>query len=224
VLGDVIGALLPSAIGVALSPVPIVAVILVLDTPKARSNGPAFALGWVLGLAVVAAIVLPLAGGDDDGGGTSTPVALITLAFGLLMLGVAVQQWRGRPREGHEAELPGWMAAVDKLTAPKSFVLGAGLSGVNPKNLALTLAASASIAQADLSTGDDVIAIAVFVVLGSITVAGPVLASMLLGARVEQPLAEVKRWMSENNAVIMAVVCLVLGAKLVGEGIGGLTD
>ena len=49
-LSDAIGGLLPSAVGVALSPIPIIAVILMLDTPKARSNGPAFALGWVFGL------------------------------------------------------------------------------------------------------------------------------------------------------------------------------
>jgi hypothetical protein len=30
--------------------------------------------------------------------------------------------------------------------------------------------------------------------------------------------------MSDHNAVIMAVVCLVLGAKLIGKAIGGLTD
>ena len=47
VLSQAIGSLLPSAIGVALSPVPIIAVILMLGTPKARSNGTVFALGWV---------------------------------------------------------------------------------------------------------------------------------------------------------------------------------
>ena len=49
-LGEVIGDLLPSAVGVALSPVPIVAVILMLGTPRARTNGPMFAVGWVAGL------------------------------------------------------------------------------------------------------------------------------------------------------------------------------
>ena len=65
-MGQAIGDLLPSAVGVALSPIPIIAVILILATPKARSNGPAFALGWVLGLIVVSVIVLLVAGGADD--------------------------------------------------------------------------------------------------------------------------------------------------------------
>ena len=50
--------------------------------------------------------------------------------------------------------MPRWMEAIDTFTPGRSFVFGALLSGVNPKNLALTLAAAASIAQAGLSTGD----------------------------------------------------------------------
>jgi hypothetical protein len=30
--------------------------------------------------------------------------------------------------------------------------------------------------------------------------------------------------MAHNNAVIMAVLCLVIGAKLVGDAIGGLSS
>jgi hypothetical protein len=47
-MGEAIGQSLPLAIGVALSPVPIIAVVLMLTT--ARANGPAFVLGWLVGL------------------------------------------------------------------------------------------------------------------------------------------------------------------------------
>ncbi len=40
-MGEAIGQALPFAVGVALSPVPIIAVILMLVTPRARANGPA---------------------------------------------------------------------------------------------------------------------------------------------------------------------------------------
>ncbi len=61
-LSQAIGAILPAAVAVALSPIPIVAVVLVLDSQRARVNGPAFALGWVLGLTVVSVVVINLAG------------------------------------------------------------------------------------------------------------------------------------------------------------------
>lgn len=222
-LGPVIGDLLPSAVGVALSPVPIVAVVLMLGAPRARATGSAFAVGWVAGLVAVSVVVLVVAGGADDAdGGTSTAADVVKLLFGLLMLLLAAKQFRGRPRKGAEPEMPGWMAAIDGFSAGRSLGLGALLSGVNPKNLALTLAAAATIAQAGLDAGGDAVAIAVFVVVGSLTVVGPVLASLLLGPRAAAPLAAIKEWMSDNNAVIMTVVLLVLGAKLVGQGLGGL--
>ena len=47
-MGEAIGQSLPLAVGVALSPVRIIAVVLMLATARARANGPAFVLGWLL--------------------------------------------------------------------------------------------------------------------------------------------------------------------------------
>jgi threonine/homoserine/homoserine lactone efflux protein len=224
-LGEAIGDMLPTAVGVALSPVPIVAVILMLATPRGRFNGLAFAAGWVGGLVVVSVVVLLAVGGaDDTDSGTSTAVDVVKLLLGLVLLLVAVRQWRGRPHQGEEPRMPGWMSALDRFTPGRSMGLAALLSGVNPKNLALTSAAAAGIAQAGLSAEGDVAAVAVFVALGSTTVAGPVLAYVLAGERVQGPLDSAKQFMSDHNAVIMAVVSLILAAKLIGAGIAGLSD
>ena len=224
-MGQAIGDLLPSAIGVAISPVPIIAVILMLGTPRARTNGPAFGLGWVVGLVVVSVIVVLVASGSDDpDSGSSTAVDWIKLLFGLAFLVLAFGQWRKRPKPGEEPEMPTWMAAIDTFKPAASFGLGAALSGANPKNLALTLAAAASIAQAGLSGGGTAVAIGVFVIIGSITVAGPVIFFMAAGDRAKAPLAAIKDFMSAHNAVIMMIVLVVLGAKLLGAGIAGLSD
>ena len=61
-MGAAIGGALPLAVGVALSPVPIIAVVLMLTTGRARVNGPVFVAGWLAGLAVVGAIALSIAG------------------------------------------------------------------------------------------------------------------------------------------------------------------
>ena len=219
-LTQAIGDLLPTAVGVALSPVPIIAVILMLGTPRAKSNGPAFAIGWIAGLVIVA-----VAGGaDDPDSATATGVNWFQVAVGVLFLVMAAGQWRKRPRQGQEPVMPKWMAMIDTFTAGKSVGLGALLSGVNPKNLALTAASAASIAQAGLSTGQSAIAVAVFVLIGSITVAGPVL--LYLGAtdKATGPLAAIKEFMSAHNAVIMMIVLLVLGAKILGQGIGAMSN
>ena len=220
-----VGDLLPSAIGVALSPVPIIAVILMLSTPKAKSNGSAFAVGWVLGLVVVTTIVLLVANGaDDPDSGPSTAADIVKVALGLLFLVLAWKQWGSRPEQGQPAELPKWMASIDGISAGRSLLLGATLSGINPKNLALTLAAAASIAQAGLSGGATFGAAAAFVIVGSLSVAGPVIFYLFASERASGPLSTMKQFMSAHNAVIMMVVLLILGAKLLGDGFAGLAD
>lgn len=218
-----IGDLLPSAVGIALSPVPIIAAILSLGTPRARTNGPAFAIGWMLGLGVVSVVVVLLASGaDDPDSGSSTAVNWLKVLIGVAFFAMAAAQWRGRPRAGEEAQMPKWMAAIDRFDAGRSLALGALLSGVNPKNLALTLAAATTIAQAGLSGGETAAAIVVFVVVGSLTVAGPVIFYVFAPVKAAAPLDSIKQFMSAHNAVIVMIVLLVLGAKILGQGAGAL--
>jgi len=223
-MGNVIGNILPSAIGVAISPVPIIAVILMLFSQRARSNGSAFLLGWVLALAVVGSIVLVLANlGKISAGGTPSTLAyVLKLLLGLLFLLLAIRQWRSRPKEGEEPHMPKWMASIDKITAGRAFGLSALLAGVNPKNLGLTLAAALSIAQAGLSGAQPWIALAVFVILASLTVAAPVLYYLFAGQSAEKMLNSWKAWLVANNATVMFILFLILGAKLFGDGLSGL--
>ena len=224
-MGSAIGQTLSLAVGVALSPVPIIAVILMLVTPRARANGPAFVLGWLVGLAIVGAIVLLVAGPTDasDDGEPATWVDVLKLVLGLLLVLVALKEWRSRPHEGEEAETPKWMGAIDAFTAPKALGAGAVLAGANPKNLLLAVAAAAAIAQTGIPGGEQAIAYAVFALIGTIGVGAPVAIYFALGDRAGPILDGLKQWMGRNNAVIMAVLCLVIGAKLVGDAIAGFS-
>ena len=221
-LNDAIGNLLPSALAVALSPIPIVAVVLVLGAPRARVAGPAFALGWIAGLLSVSVVVLLVVGSGSDADSDDPGLDWVKIALGTLFLLMAAREWTKRPKEGEEPETPSWMATVDSASPARAALLGAALSGANPKNLALTLAAAASIAEAGLDSADTTIAVATFIVLGSSTVGGSVLFYLVAGERAERPLAAVRGFMSDNNAVIMMVVLLLLGAKLLGDGLGAL--
>jgi hypothetical protein len=225
-MGQAIGDILPLAIGVAVSPLPISAVILMLFGPRARSTGPAFAVGWVLTLFVVGAVVLALADTSDVSSdqGASDAVFAIKLALGLLLLGLGVRQWFSRPKEGEEPEVPGWMNAIDEFTALRAFGLAVLLAGVNPKNLGLTLAAGSTIAQAGLTSAEQWIVLAVFVVLASLTVALPVVYYFAAGDSATRTLTSLKGWLISNNATVMSVLLLLIGVVLIGDGIGGLTS
>jgi threonine/homoserine/homoserine lactone efflux protein len=224
-VGKAIGDILPLAIGVAISPIPIIAIVLMLGTHRARSNGVAFAIGWVAGLAVAGTIMLVIASGNatSDSGGTETWVGVLKLVLGVLFLLLAAKQWRGRPAAGDDASLPKWMQAIDRFTAAKSLGAGLLLSGLNPKNLALTIAAATAIAQAGISSGQEAGALAIFIAIGSLTILAPLVIYFVMGTRAARILDELKAWMAAHNAAIMTVLLLVLGLKLIGDAIGALS-
>jgi threonine/homoserine/homoserine lactone efflux protein len=170
----------------------------------------------------VSVIVVLVLGTGSDPDSDDPGISWLKVALGILFLVMAANQWKKRPQAGREAETPKWMATIDTATPPKALVLGAALSGANPKNLALTLAAAASIAEAALDQADTTIAIAVFVAVGSVTVAGAVLFYLVDAKRAAPPLDAIRRFMSDNNAVIMMVVLLLIGAKLLGDGLAVL--
>ena len=223
-MGSVIGEILPLAVGVAISVTAIIAVILILFTPNARTNSVAFLFGWVLGLTVVGGIVLIAGDFASDDSGESTASGVVKLGLGLLLLLLALRNWRSRPKAGEEPEIPGWMATIDDFGAGKSAGTAAILSGVNPKNLALTVAAAATISAAGLTTGEEIGAFAVYVAIASFTVAAPVLVYLIMGERVQGGLNSLKEWLIANNNTVMFVLLLVFGAKLLGDGISILND
>jgi hypothetical protein len=223
-MGKILGDILPQAIGVAISPLPIIAVILMLFSKRARSNGLAFMFGWIIALTVVGGVVLVLANaGRISAGGTPSMLAYaIKLLMGLLFLFLAYRNWQKRPKPGEEPQMPAWMASIDSFTSGKSFGMAALLAGVNPKNLGLTLAAALTISEGGLSNAQSWTVLLVFVLLASITVAAPVLYYIIAGASAEKTLNSWKSWLIVNNGTVMFVLFLILGFKLIGDGLGGL--
>src|ERR1700712_1069171 len=146
-MGAAIGSILPFAFGIAISPIPIIAAILMLLSPKARGTSVGFLIGWVLGI-TVAIVVFPLvsallpAGGDDS----SNPTAgVIKIVLGVVLLLLAARHWRSRPKGDAEPVLPKWMSAIDSMTPVKGLGLGFLLAAVNPKNLLMAIAAGVAL-------------------------------------------------------------------------------
>jgi hypothetical protein len=224
-MGTAIGQLLPFALGVALSPMPIIAMILMLITPRARVNGIVFVLGWIVGVGVAGAIFLALASPTNasSGGQPADWVSWVKLALGLLLIFLAVKEWRARPAAGTEAPMPKWMGMLDGITAAKAGGLAILLSALNPKNLIFIVGGAAAVGQTGISTGDQVIAWVVFALIASIGVAAPLVIYFAMGDRAAKVLDGLKTWLGQNNTAVMAVLCLIIGVKLIGDAITGLS-
>lgn len=214
----VIGDLLPLAVGVAISPIPIVAVILMLLSANAGSASVGFGIGWVVGIVAATGIFILLAGtvgaSDDDG---SSSVSWIKVILGALLVVLAAKQWRERG----DTSTPKWMEAIDQLTLPKAAGLGVVLAAVNPKNLLLCVSAGVTIGVGGLAGGGEVVALVVFTVLAASTVVVPVVGYALAADRLREPLASLKNWLQAQNHQVMAIVLLVMGAVVIGKGLGG---
>jgi threonine/homoserine/homoserine lactone efflux protein len=224
-MGDAIGQMLPAAVGVAISPFPIIASVLFVGTPRGRVTGPAFVLGCALGTAVVGTLVLVLAAGASasESGEPATWALILELVLGLLLLLVAFKHWRGRPRAGEEAPRPKWMSALDDFGPAKALGAGVVLTALNPKNLLLTIAGAAAIAQTGIPAGEQAVALAVFVVIACLGVATPVVIAFAMGDRSRELLDGIQDWMARNNTVIMVVILTIIAVKLIGDAISGFS-
>ena len=112
------------------------------------------------------------------------------------------------------------MSAVDAFTPVKAAGLAALLGGVNPKNVLLTVSGGAAIATAaSADVGATVGAAITFAVIASLGVAAPLVVYLTAGDRAARILAELRSWLVAQNAVIMTVLLLVIGAKLLGDAI-----
>jgi threonine/homoserine/homoserine lactone efflux protein len=216
-----IAQVLTYAVGVAISPVPIIAIVLMLFTARARRNATAFVAGWALALAVVSGVAYAVADAGDAAteSTASDTVSWTQIAFGLVFLVLAARAWRNRPKPGEEPKLPVWMAGIERFTAVKAFGLAVLLVAVNPKNLLLSLGAGSSLAQLGVSTSQAVMSLLVFVVLASSTIAGPYLYHLARGKRAEEQLDAAKGWLVVHNGAVMTVLFVVLGVDLIAKGI-----
>jgi hypothetical protein len=62
-----------------------------------------------------------------------------------------------------------------------------------------------------------------FVLLASAGGLTPLVLALALGNRSRELLDGLRRWMARHNAVIVAVLFLLIGAKLVGDAIAGFS-
>jgi threonine/homoserine/homoserine lactone efflux protein len=219
-----IGDILTPAMGVALSPFPVVAVILMLLSEQGRNKGLGFMLGWIAGLTAMVGVVLVLAelvGIEEDGSAPSTLALVVKLALGLGLVYLAVRKWWTRPKAGEPEPMPGWMSSIEQASPGKALMYGAMLSGLNPKNLLFNIVAGTAIASAGASVSGEIVAWVVYILLASLSVIAPVVWYVASPATASARLEEPRRWLIWNSSVMVALILLFVGVSQIGDAISG---
>jgi hypothetical protein len=171
---------------------------------------------------VLSGVVYALTDASDAAtdSGASDTTSTIKIVLGAVLLAFALRSWRHRPAPGVVPDPPKWMRAIDSVTPVKAFGLAVVLGSVNPKNLILAIAAATGVGQLGLTTGDAVVSLAVFVLIASVSIVGPVVYYLVGGESAAHHLDHLKAWLSLNNATVMAVLFLVFGVVVVSKGMG----
>jgi threonine/homoserine/homoserine lactone efflux protein len=207
--------LVPIAIAIALSPFPIVPVVLLLLTARPLANGGGFLAGWFGGLLLLTAALTAAASAIELWDEVPTWASWTRLVLGGALVVLGVRAWVTR---GGGGETPSWMAALDDYTTSRSARLGLILAVANPKIILLTLAGGVTIGAAGLGLGQAALVVLLFAAASAVTVALPVVLRLGLGPRVEPPLRAARRWLLEHNDAIVAVVLVAIGIMVAAKG------
>ncbi|MFS0734701.1 GAP family protein [Microbacterium sp. 1P10UB] len=205
---------LPSALGVALTPMALVALVLLLRSRRAPGAVSGFLFGWTLGVVIVLAVVgffavvLPT---DRDAAASAR--GILHLVAGALLLLLALRAWWTRPRDADEPELPIWLRGADDATFGLGFALGFFQSALNPKNLLLLIAAGLAIAaDPDRPIGPLLVLVGLFAVVASLAL---VVVSVIRAGRRER----LQVWLMTRGWVVTAAVSAIAGVVLVAPGL-----
>lgn len=206
--------LIPLATGVVISPIPLVAIIAILLSARAKANAFAYTASILLAAAAVTAVTALSTTGVESksSGGAHTVQTLFAVVFTVGFLALAYSSWRSRPKDDAEPAMPSWLAQIDSMQPAKAAILGLLLTVPNAKNLPLELKAGSIIGGGHF-TWITVIAYSVLFAVGA-SIALIVLSALAAvpSAKVTDALSSTKSTLIRHNAAIMTVLFLMLAA------------
>jgi hypothetical protein len=200
---------------IALEPLPVLGGVLLLTAERGRPKAIGFLLGWAFALAVIGVAIVVVGGQvSTSSGSTSSKVsAVLDIVLGVVIAGLALRT-RAKAARGGERTTPGWMQRLDTMSPVAAFLLGAFL----PPYL-LAVAVGNDIARRDLSTTQRIVAVVLYVVIGSIGILIPILVTVVQPSRADALLANWRAWLQQHWQAVLVWLLLVIGAYLVAKGL-----
>ncbi|GAB3121015.1 GAP family protein [Glaciibacter psychrotolerans] len=215
-----LGHILPIAVAVALSSVPIMATVLILLSPNRNRSSVPFLIGWVIGLATVVS-AFTLAAHGLPASAPKHPelgVAISELIVGSALIVFALITWRRVVHAPKSSGIPTWLSAVGSLGPWSCFGLAFVLN-LRPKALLLAAAAGLAMRGDQLSLGSTAIVVAVYVVISATTVVGPIVATLFAPNKTQGWLQHARAWIEHNSRIVTILIMLMIGVVIIGDGL-----
>lgn len=215
-----LGHLLPYALPVTLSPLPVIAVLMLVLGPPGPRGGTAFLAGRLMALALATLAAAFLAETLQDRAGAGVTRVWLRLALGLLLAALALRSLLNPAPK--DAPLPGWLRSLETATPAAALRLGALVTLANPKELAFLVAAGLAIG-AEMPAAATLVALSLaYAVLAASGVALPVLAARIGGAPMRQRLIPLRDGLIAHRALVMGLILAFIAALLIGDAITSL--
>lgn len=215
---ELISQLVTPALGIAISPLPIVGLILILLGANAKSNSLFFSLGWIGGNLTTFMFAIFFMGATAESSSESSLLQkIIFIVLGALLIYLAVKTFIKRTKVGEEPQTPKWFDKMTSLKPSGAIVFGFTLSAANPKNLLLSLSAGAAAGMVTQNFAEDLLAIVIFCLIATATIVIPTILYRVMGDKINHKLGELKTWLIYNNDTITAVMLLFIGIKILGK-------
>ncbi len=214
--------LLPHAVAVALSPLPIAALVLLLLSKKAKLNSLLFLFGWMLAVIInVGAFMIIFNKPLNTDASKPEYVVLLNLFLGIVLVGLAVKEWTMRPKPGVLPKKPEWMNAIENMSPFMAFLIAFGLVTINAKNTIIDVSSGVMIGQNSSSLHEAIIALIIYTFIASFTIILPVFGFFILGDKINGKLEDLKSWFLYHNASILFILFLILGLNLIAKAFKG---
>jgi hypothetical protein len=190
----------------------IVALIILLMTPRALPNSYAFLLGWFTGLFLVGSLVLISPGFIEL---TNSPTSIsgwVRIGLGTLFLTICIFLIKNLPKKGQETVPPKWLVRVDSYGPRQAISIGLFLSIVNVKNAAMVASGAVIIGAAGLGFLQKLILLVLFCLIASLGVLLVQVIFLIFRSAAESLLARYKVWLQRYSSLILMLVLISFGS------------
>jgi len=211
---------LPLALGISLSPLAIVAVVVLVGQGN-RRGAAWFLAGWLAGLTVLTTLIALFGESmrPQERNAVRPWLAPLEIVVGVAVVVWVVATFLRKRNAPPPSELPRVLQSVDKLGPAQSFGMATLMAGVNAKNITFLLLFGLALVSSSRPFVLTVAFVVSFIVIASVTIAVPVFYALIRGDAAEPTLEKWRAWMIAHQSSIMHGFLGVVGLALIWRGV-----
>lgn len=208
--------LLPSIVGLALTPAAVAGCILLLQSDHPLPNALSFAAAFLVSYGALSVIVLAIGTTVEPTDDTTSARAVVSITVGALFLLLGLVMLTHHPR--HPDEPPHWVGLLARCTPPTAFLAGGILAVANP-NLFLLLSGLGVVATATDTAGAALLGAAALLGGVAVDLVVPIGLFLVFGASMRARLDAARRWMVAHDRQLSLVILFGFGGLFAAKGL-----